>query len=346
MKETLFWILYIGTLLMVAYKISKALSYYHADYKKKDTKKLYKELSVIQIIEDYNHEIQEKNRNTLKGVQYIYVVDKSNKGIIEEIQEKNYEDYILIEVDEGLSALGKIQKGIESARDYFIVLDEYVEFLDKPDEILQEIESGDFVANGLLYEKEKSSFYGQIKNSYSNWHSLFAYLALGEIGLGESINFAYFAGKKKEFLENNLLNSLEVEDEHSLTNRLILYGYSIFQSRAKAINRRVIGDRIEFMDRFGFEIERLLLLSREATSMRVYYVTLFLMVLPSILLLYSTFVGFNYFILVLVSLLVKATDNFLIRKMSFGEKNFISNVVGEMFNDIFGILLILYRKSR
>lgn len=343
MKELIFWLIYLITVAITSYKILKSISYFNADYRKTSVKNLYEKLSVIQLVEGFSLEINEKNREVFGKANFIYVIDKNRGALKNKIEKSSKENYEIVEVDEDSTYFERINKALEISREYFIVLKDTLEVKNNPDEIIRELSTENFAVNGLIYDN--SSGYGKISKSFFNWHSLFSYLSLGELGLGESLNLYFFGGKAQFFIENKILSSSN-QNSSDVTEKLILNGLDVFQSRVIAENNGKIDNRIAFFDNIGEEIERILAVAKESTSIRVYFITLFPFVLSSLVFIYSLFLNLNFTILVLGTFFIKAIDTYVIRKSMEQRQRGLSEIFVEVFMDVIGVFLLFIRKSR
>ena len=343
MKELIFWLIYLVTVATISYKILKSISYFNADFRKSNVKNLYEKLSVIQVLDEVFIDINENNRKKMEKANFIYVIEKNRKDLKNEIEKIYKGNYEIIEVDQDSTYFERLNRALEVSREYFLVIKDSLELKGNIDEIVRELSTENFAVNGLIYDNSRG--YGKIAKSFFNWHSLFSYLSLGELGFGESLNLYFFGGKSKFFVDNRILSSSN-QNSSDLTEKLILNGLDVFQTRTIAENKSKVKNRIEFFDIIGEEVERILSVAKDSTSFRVYILTLFPFIMPSIIFCYSLFLGINYTILVTGTLFIKAIDTFVIRKSMEESQKGLGEIFIEVVFDIFGILFLFIRKSR
>lgn len=355
MKEIIFWILYLSSTAVIIYKILKALNYFNAKFKKRDIDYLYEELSIVQIIENFDDFIENNIKNNIKNLKnchFIFILEKNKtgyKGILENIIKSQKElKYEIIEVEKNLTINEKFKEGIKFAKTFVLVLNENIEIQGSISEILEELSVKEFIVNGLTYETNENKAFTGLKEAFFNWHSFFAYLALAEIGKGKRVNPIFFASKTKTFLDYEILEKLKDDkiDGVEFAKLVMDEGIDVFQSRVLGKCSSNIKNRIDFVDYIGNEVEDFLAITKDTTDLRVYFLTIVPIVLPSITFFYSLCIGINYLILISVSLLLKAIDTYMIKKIMIEKTVSIREIFREVFIDIFGIIFIFFRKSR
>lgn len=355
MKEMIFWGLYLSSAGVIIYKILKTLNYFNAKFKERNVDALYKQLSVIQIIEDFEEVTEfviKNNIKTLKGSCFIFILEKDKNVYMKKLEEvlgkEENLSFEILKVDNNINIKEKLKIALELSKEYTLILNGNIEIQGNINEMLEELVLNEFIVNGLTYENEAAGFFEGLKGAFYNWHSLFAYLSLAEIGKEERVNFDFFAGRTKTLVDSKIFDDFkEYEvDEVEMAKLISGKGINIFQSRVVGKNRNKTKDRLDFYDSIGKEVEVILNLLKDTTDIKVYFLTIFPIILPGLTFLCSLLMGKTYMFLVVGSLLIKSIDTYVIRKSMVEKTVGLGEIFREIFVDIFGVIFIFFRKSR
>ena len=353
MKEFIFWALYIISVVIIIYRINKALIYFNAKFKRGNTDYLLSEVSVIQIITENRKDLRKNLENNIRKMaasNFLFVVTKDNNEIKEEmriiIEENN--NCRLIEIDENLSFGEKLGVALEKSKNYVLILDEYIELEGDISEIIGELSMNKFIVNGLIYSAKEGNILVGLNSAFHNSHRIFTDLSLAEKGMLNRLNRKFFAAKKDIFLESRIIEYFKEEyiNEVEIVKEASEKGITVFQSRVIGRDNYEASDSTKFSDSIGDELDGFRNIRRESLSPLVYILTVIPVFLPSLTLFYSANLGGGYIALVVVSLFLKAIDTYFIRKGMVDRTLWYGEVFREFFIDVFGIIFVFYKKSR
>lgn len=355
MRELIFWILYGISVIAIVYRINKALLYFNGRLKKKNTEVLLPELSIIQFIEGIGESIELNIINNMKKLSkssFIFVIEKDKTNIINKIEKimkkGEYSNFVIIEVEENLNYGRKLETALEEAKQYVIVLDENVELEGNISEILEELSIKSFVVNGLLYGAKEGKALVGLSTAFYNSHRIFTDLSLAEVEKTQRVNKKFWCFRKETILDNHIFLELTENtiDEFELANILKEKNIDIFQSRVVGKNSYEVTDFSDFTENIGEEVEGFYSTVKDTVSLSVHVLAIIPLVLPSITLIYAGFLGMNYVTLVITSLLLKAADTYVIRKLIVEKTLWYGEILREFIIDVFGIIIVFFRKSR
>ena len=355
MRELIFWILYGISAIAIVYRINKALLYFNGRLKKKNTEVLLPELSIIQFIEGIGESIELNIINNMKKLSksnFIFVIEKDKTNIINKIEKimkkGEYSNFVIIEVEENLNYGRKLETALEEAKQYVIVLDENIELEGNISEILEELSIKSFVVNGLLYGAKEGKALVGLSTAFYNSHRIFTDLSLAEVEKTQRVNKKFWCFRKETILDNHIFLELteNIVDEFELANILKEKNIDIFQSRVVGKNSYEVIDFSDFTENIGEEVEGFYSTVKDTVSLSVHVLAIIPLVLPSIALIYASFLGMNYVTLVITSLLLKAADTYVIRKLIVEKTLWYGEILREFIIDVFGVIIVFFRKSR
>ena len=355
MRELIFWILYGISVIAIVYRINKALLYFNGRLKKKNTEVLLPELSIIQFIEGIGESVELNIINNMKKLSkssFIFVIEKDKTNIINKIEKimkkGEYSNFIIVEVEENLNYGRKLETALEEAKQYVIVLDENIEVEGNISEILEELSIKSFVVNGLLYGAKEGKALVGLSTAFYNSHRIFTDLSLAEVEKTQRVNKKFWCFRKETILDNHIFLELTENtiDEFELANILKEKNIDIFQSRVVGKNSYEVIDFSDFTETMGEEVEGFYSTVKDTVSLSVHVLTIIPLVLPSITLIYASFLGMNYATLVITSLLLKAADTYVIRKLIVEKTLWYGEILREFIIDVFGVIIVFFRKSR
>ena len=355
MRELIFWILYGISVIAIVYRINKALLYFNGRLKKKNTEVLLPELSIIQFVEGIGESVELNIINNMKKLSkssFIFVIEKDKTNIINKIEKimKKGEcsNFIVVEVEENLNYGRKLETALEEAKQYVIVLDENIELEGNISEILEELSIKSFVVNGLLYGAKEGKALVGLSTAFYNSHRIFTDLSLAEVEKTQRVNKKFWCFRKETILDNHIFLELTENtiDEFELANILKEKNIDIFQSRVVGKNSYEVTDFSDFTENIGEEVEGFYSTVKDTVSLSVHVLTIIPLVLPSITLIYASFLGMNYATLVITSLLLKAADTYVIRKLIVEKTLWYGEILREFIIDVFGVIIVFFRKSR
>ena len=355
MRELIFWILYGISVIAIVYRINKALLYFNGRLKKKNTEVLLPELSIIQFIEGIGESIELNIINNMKKLSkssFIFVIEKDKTNIINKIEKimkkGEYSNFIIVEVEENLNYGRKLETALEEAKQYVIVLDENIELEGNISEILEELSIKSFVVNGLLYGAKEGKALVGLSTAFYNSHRIFTDLSLAEVEKTQRVNKKFWCFRKETILDNHIFLELteNTVDEFELAQILKEKNIDVFQSRVVGKNSYEVMDFSDFTENIGEEVEGFYSTVKDTVSLSVHVLTIIPLVLPSITLIYASFLGMSYVTLVITSLLLKAADTYVIRKLIVEKTLWYGEILREFIIDIFGIIIVFFRKSR
>ena len=355
MRELIFWILYGISVIAIVYRINKALLYFNGRLKKKNTEVLLPELSIIQFIEDIGESIELNIINNMKKLSkssFIFVIEKDKTNIINKIEKimkkGEYSNFVIIEVEENLNYGRKLETALEEAKQYVIVLDENIELEGNISEILEELSIKSFVVNGLLYGAKEGKALVGLSTAFYNSNRIFTDLSLAEVEKTQRVNKKFWCFRKETILDNHIFLELteNTVDEFELAQILKEKNIDVFQSRVVGKNSYEVTDFSDFTENIGEEVEGFYSTVKDTVSLSVHVLAIIPLVLPSITLIYASFLGMNYVTLVITSLLLKAADTYVIRKLIVEKTLWYGEILREFIIDVFGVIIVFFRKSR
>jgi len=355
MRELIFWILYGISAIAIVYRINKALLYFNGKLKKKNTEILLPELSIIQFIDNFGIGIESNIINNMKKLNkstFIFVIEKEKIDIINKIEKimkkEEYSNFVIIEVEGNLNYGRKLERALDEAKQFVIVLDENIEVEGNISEILEELSIKNFVVNGLLYGAKEGKALVGLSTAFYNNHKIFTDLSLAEVEKTQRVNRKFWSFRKETILDNQIFLELteNTVDEFELAKILKEKNVDIFQSRVVGKNSYEVKDFSDFTDNIGEEVEGFYSTVKDTISLSVHVLTIIPLILPSITLIYASFLGMSYVTLVITSLLLKAADTYVIRKLIVEKTLWYGEILREFIIDIFGIIIVFFRKSR
>lgn len=355
MRELIFWILYGISAIAIVYRINKALLYFNGKLKKKNTEILLPELSIIQFIDNFGIGIESNIINNMKKLSkstFIFVIEKEKIDIINKIEKimkkEEYSNFVIIEVEGNLNYGRKLERALDEAKQFVIVLDENIEVEGNISEILEELSIKNFVVNGLLYGAKEGKALVGLSTAFYNNHKIFTDLSLAEVEKTQRVNRKFWSFRKETILDNQIFLELTENtiDEFELAKILKEKNVDIFQSRVVGKNSYEVKDFSDFTDNIGEEVEGFYSTVKDTISLSVHVLTIIPLILPSITLIYASFLGMSYVTLVITSLLLKAADTYVIRKLIVEKTLWYGEILREFIIDIFGIIIVFFRKSR
>lgn len=354
MKELIFWVLYILTVIVVVYRFSKAFLYFNAKFKKKNTENLLPSVSVIVFLDEYNDKIESNIKQNLKKMNksnFIFVLDVDRKDIVKQVEQlmkkMEFFNFELIEIKFNISYNKKLESALENAKDYIIVLDPYIEIESNISEILEELSFHNYIVNGLIHGVGRENNFEKIYSSFYNEHSFFGSLAIAEVVGAKRINSMFWCFKKESLDKKGILEKLNSEEleEFDLAEIVLSEQIGIFQSRVIGKCNMKLCNFSEFSDKIGREVEGYMNIIKNIMSIKVHSLVVLPIILASLTIIYSFFLGFSYVLLVLVSLLLKIIDSCIIRKFLIDKNAGYFEIFWEFISNILGIVLIFFRKS-
>lgn len=355
MRELIFWILYGISVIAIVYRINKALLYFNGKLKKKNVENLLSELSIIQFIDNFGIGIESNIKNNMKKLNksnFIFVIEKERRDIINKIEKVmkkgEFINFVIVEVEENQNYGQKLETALEEAKEYVIVLDENIELEGNISEILEELSIKNFVVNGLLYGAKEGKALTGLNTAFYNSHRIFTDLSLAEVEKTQRVNKKFWCFRKESILDKEIFLKLTENpiDEFELAQILKEKNTDIFQSRVVGKNSYEVKNFNDFIESIGEEVEGFYSIVKDTVSLSVHVLTIIPLVLPSITLIYASFLGRNYVILVITSLLLKAIDTYVIRKLIVEKPLWYGEILREFIIDIFGVIIVFFRKSR
>lgn len=355
MRELIFWILYGLSAVSIVYRLNKALLYFNGRLKKKNTENLLSELSVIQFINGMENDIEANIKNNMKKLNksnFIFAVESSRVDLINKLEKlmkkEEFANFFIVEIEENLNFGQKLERSLCEANKYVIVLDENIEIDGNVSEILEELYLKNFIVNGLIYGAKEGKALVGLDTAFYNSHRIFIDLSLAEVEKMQRLNRKFWSFRKEEFLKTTIISELTDAciDEFEMARIAKNNGIEIFQSRVIGKNNYEVKNLNEFMENIGEEVEGIYSTIKDTLSLSAHILTLTPLVLPSITLIYAGFMGISYLTLVITSLLLKAADTYVIRKLMVEKTLWYGEIVREFVVDSIGVILLFFRKSR
>ena len=158
----------------------------------------------------------------------------------------------------------------------------------------------------------------------------------------------FWCFRKEEFLKTSIISGLAhiYVDEFEMAKIAKSNDIEIFQSRVVGKNSYEVKNFNEFMENIGEEVEGVYSTIKDTLSLSAHILTLIPLALPSITLIYAGFMGISYLTLVITSLLLKAADTYVIRKLMVEKTLWYGEIIREFVVDSIGVILLFFRKSR
>lgn len=355
MTIVLFWVLYFVSVVGIVLRINKSLNYWNVKFKKRNIEELLAEVSVIQILEKSSAEFEdilENNIKKFKESHFLFLVEKNREDIkssIEKVTKKNEKlNYEIVEVEPDENRFVKLEKGLNKAKKFTIILDGNIEIEGNIDEIIEELVANDFIVNGLVYNAKENKMLAGFNGTFLNWHKLFSDLSLADSGKIAGINSEFYAARTKSLIEYGVFEKLKNKDyeDRELVKIALDNNMKILQSRVVGRIHNETNSFSKFVDSIGKEVEVMLDFLRDEINFTSYIIVAVPIIFPALTFLLSINLGLNYLLLVIVSLLIKSIDSYFMRRLMTEKSVGLAEIFREFLIDIFGIVFILFRKSR
>nr|WP_314532712.1 glycosyltransferase [uncultured Fusobacterium sp.] len=329
------------TIILLLAKIIFSLLYYFKIERLEKTEINQADYTAVQPILSGDSRLEEDlqaNLENTKSMSFLWLVDKSDKVAIEIVKnilskrdfskrvEVLYMDDVPQEINPKIFKLAQALDKIKTT--YIIILDDdSVMDIKRLNELsIYEKDEGEWIATGIPFNYNIKGFYSKLISGFINSNSIFTYFSMSFLRENKTINGMFYIIKTDILKKYSAFEEIKywLCDDLALAKFLLSKGVRIKQTTIFCNVR----NSVPSFRRYILLMKRWLLFSnvymKNCFSIRFLFMILLPTLLPTILLIFSLFLGISYFLTVINLLIAKVVLFYLARIVVLNEnrKNF------------------------
>ena len=329
------------TIILLLAKIIFSLLYYFKIERLEKTEINQADYTAVQPILSGDPRLEEDlqaNLENTKSMSFLWLVDKSDKVAIEIVKnilskrdfskrvEVLYMDDVPQEINPKIFKLVQALDKIKTT--YTIILDDdSVMDIKRLNELsIYEKDEGEWIATGIPFNYNIKGFYSKLISGFINSNSIFTYFSMSFLRENKTINGMFYIIKTDILKKYSAFEEIKywLCDDLALAKFLLSKGVRIKQTTIFCNVR----NSVPSFRRYILLMKRWLLFSnvymKNCFSIRFLFMILLPTLLPTILLIFSLFLGIPYFLTVINLLIAKVVLFYLARVVVLNEnrKNF------------------------
>lgn len=329
------------TIILLLAKIIFSLLYYFKIERLEKTEINQADYTAVQPILSGDPRLEEDlqaNLENTKSMNFLWLVDKSDKVAIEIVKnilskgdfskrvEVLYMDDVPQEINPKIFKLAQALDKIKTT--YTIILDDdSVMDIKRLNELsIYEKDEGEWIATGIPFNYNIKGFYSKLISGFINSNSIFTYFSMSFLRENKTINGMFYIIKTDILKKYSAFEEIKywLCDDLALAKFLLSKGVRIKQTTIFCNVRNSVSS----FRRYILLMKRWLLFSnvymKNCFSIRFLFIILLPTLLPTILLIFSLFLGIPYFLTVINLLIAKVVLFYLARVVVLNEnrKNF------------------------
>lgn len=329
------------TIILLLAKIIFSLLYYFKIERLEKTEINQADYIAVQPILSGDPRLEEDlqaNLENTKSMSFLWLVDKSDKVAIEIVKnilskrdfskrvEVLYMDDVPQEINPKIFKLAQALNKIKTT--YTIILDDdSVMDIKRLNELsIYEKDEGEWIATGIPFNYNIKGFYSKLISGFINSNSIFTYFSMSFLRENKTINGMFYIIKTDILKKYSAFEEIKywLCDDLALAKFLLSKGVRIKQTTIFCNVR----NSVPSFRRYILLMKRWLLFSnvymKNCFSIRFLFMILLPTLLPTILLIFSLFLGVPYFLTVINLLIAKVVLFYLARVVVLNEnrKNF------------------------
>ena len=329
------------TIILLLAKIIFSLLYYFKIERLEKTEINQADYTAVQPILSGDPRLEEDlqaNLENTKSMSFLWLVDKSDKVAIEIVKnilskrdfskrvEVLYMDDVPQEINPKIFKLAQALDKIKTT--YIIILDDdSVMDIKRLNELsIYEKDEGEWIATGIPFNYNIKGFYSKLISGFINSNSIFTYFSMSFLRENKTINGMFYIIKTDILKKYSAFEEIKywLCDDLALAKFLLSKGVRIKQTTIFCNVR----NSVPSFRRYILLMKRWLLFSnvymKNCFSIRFLFMILLPTLLPTILLIFSLFLGISYFLTVINLLIAKVVLFYLARVVVLNEnrKNF------------------------
>lgn len=329
------------TIILLLAKIIFSLLYYFKIERLEKTEINQADYTAVQPILSGDPRLEEDlqaNLENTKSMSFLWLVDKSDKvaiEIVKNILSKRdfskrvkvlYMDDVPQEINPKIFKLAQALDKIKTT--YIIILDDdSVMDIKRLNELsIYEKDEGEWIATGIPFNYNIKGFYSKLISGFINSNSIFTYFSMSFLRENKTINGMFYIIKTDILKKYSAFEEIKywLCDDLALAKFLLSKGVRIKQTTIFCNVR----NSVPSFRRYILLMKRWLLFSnvymKNCFSIRFLFMILLPTLLPTILLIFSLFLGISYFLTVINLLIAKVVLFYLARIVVLNEnrKNF------------------------
>lgn len=329
------------TIILLLAKIIFSLLYYFKIERLEKTEINQADYTAVQPILSGDPRLEEDlqaNLENTKSMSFLWLVDKSDKvaiEIVKNILSKRdfskrvkvlYMDDVPQEINPKIFKLAQALDKIKTT--YTIILDDdSVMDIKRLNELsIYEKDEGEWIATGIPFNYNIKGFYSKLISGFINSNSIFTYFSMSFLRENKTINGMFYIIKTDILKKYSAFEEIKywLCDDLALAKFLLSKGVRIKQTTIFCNVR----NSVPSFRRYILLMKRWLLFSnvymKNCFSIRFLFMILLPTLLPTILLIFSLFLGISYFLTVINLLIAKVVLFYLARIVVLNEnrKNF------------------------